>query len=716
MKHACFTLPFTLVAVLTTGCHEGQPEAWQTPGAKCSATVPPAPANSPVSPPNEYRRRLTREAMRGLRYDSGRVEIEPDEARAIVQHEDPQQARAAYDRGQELLRHNRVIQSVKAHTKAVLLDPKNAELYEGLGTALLVKRKMPEAAAAFRTALDLVPESVSARFKLADALNRMGRLEEAIGEMRAVLAQEPQHAEAHRLLAMALYYAGRDVEAWEHVHRAEALGRAVPPQFRELLAGTAPRPAVLRGSPPLIGPQVRVDLNNDGAGNETSIASFNYNPREVVATWNDYRLGVARLGVGLSQDGGQSWDDFLIRPPAPYQAGPDRPEGDPMTAFDERTGTLWVGAISFDDNGGVFVARKDPGESSFEPTVMAEITWGADKGWMAAGVDPNDPDATRLYIAYNEGLLISTDMGDTWSGPTYLDTGLGFLPRVGPNGELYILYWDWSGAGNRIELIRSLDGRVTLSSPFLVATRMDVWGVDGTRFPGSFRVAPLAYLAVDPNDGTLYCVYFDTTNMVGGNYNVDLYFNKSTNHGTSWTTPVIINTDASPPGDQFFPWIEVDRTGRLHLVFFDTRAVEQDDEAGNQAFVEAYYAYSDDGGDTWEEIVLTDSPFDTSLDGFGGDFIGDYLGLAVGVHRAYPCYLTTQNGRADIFTHAVVNVMPGDCDQDGDIDRSDYGDFQACLLGPGGGLGSGCACFDFDGGGDVDLHDFATFQAVFTGP
>ena len=60
--------------------------------------------------------------------------------------------------------------------------------------------------------------------------------------------------------------------------------------------------------------------------------------------------------------------------------------------------------------------------------------------------------------------------------------------------------------------------------------------------------------------------------------------------------------------------------------------------------------------------------------------------------------------------------VPGDCDQDGDVDLDDFTDLQACLLGPGGGLGSGCECFDLDGNGDVDLFDFAEFQVAFGGP
>jgi hypothetical protein len=38
------------------------------------------------------------------------------------------------------------------------------------------------------------------------------------------------------------------------------------------------------------------------------------------------------------------------------------------------------------------------------------------------------------------------------------------------------------------------------------------------------------------------------------------------------------------------------------------------------------------------------------------------------------------------------------------------------MAGPGGGVGPGCGCADFDESGGVDLLDFAGFQEVFTGP
>ena len=61
-------------------------------------------------------------------------------------------------------------------------------------------------------------------------------------------------------------------------------------------------------------------------------------------------------------------------------------------------------------------------------------------------------------------------------------------------------------------------------------------------------------------------------------------------------------------------------------------------------------------------------------------------------------------------------TIPGDCNGDGEVDLDDYTGFEACLLGPDGGLGTGCECFDFDDDGDVDAVDFLTFQLSFTGP
>ena len=308
-----------------------------------------------------------------------------------------------------------------------------------------------------------------------------------------------------------------------------------------------------------------------------------------------------------------------------------------MTACDPRTGTLWVGALAWGSPCSIFVARKDPGASEFNPAVTARVSAWVDKCWMAAGPRPGEPDSTRLYVTYDEGIIWSDDMGETWTDPNPLGTGLGFLPRMGPGGAVYVAYWD---LGYGVMLKRSFDGGETFTT-HQIATRMDTWATgDGSRFPGTFRVPPLAYLDVDANTGYLYAAYFDTTDIVGGQANVDLYFTKSTDQGASWAAPVIANGDADPPGDQFFCWLEVDEDSRLHMVYFDSRHTEQTDGAAH-GMLDAYYAYSVNDGGSWMEFRLTPQSWDSMDDAVsgGGQFVGDYLGMGAAGRRAYPVYI-----------------------------------------------------------------------------
>jgi hypothetical protein len=69
-------------------------------------------------------------------------------------------------------------------------------------------------------------------------------------------------------------------------------------------------------------------------------------------------------------------------------------------------------------------------------------------------------------------------------------------------------------------------------------------------------------------------------------------------------------------------------------------------------------------------------------------------------------------GRLWNFTTAVI---PGDFDQDGDVDQADFGRFQACLSG-GESVGPDCMTADLDRDGMVDQGDFARFYDCMGGP
>ncbi|HVT11304.1 MAG TPA: sialidase family protein [Fimbriimonadaceae bacterium] len=406
---------------------------------------------------------------------------------------------------------------------------------------------------------------------------------------------------------------------------------------------------------PIVGGQVRISVDNNSlSGNETSAAS-SANGQDIVAGFNDWRPdGTIKSSFGTSSDGGQTWSHVIVRPPVANQT---TVEGDPMACYDARTNTLWVGAISFAGNGGIYIAKKNLGSNTYQASTMARLSGSADKCWMTAGPIPGNSNTTRLYITYNEGVIRSDDLGTTFTSPTSLGTGLGFLPRVGPNGELYVCYWD---DNLRVQFKRSLNGGTSFST-FTAATRMDTWGTESPngRVPGNYRIAPINTMAVNPVDGTIVIMYFDTTNTIGSNRNLDLYMVKSTNQGTTWTTPTRLPfRPLTTVGDMFFPWVEYTSDGRLHLTAYDTIYTSQNDGI-THGMVDEDYAYSDDNGATWSKFRLTPNSYDSFNDGRGSStsFLGDYEGIAMTDRRVWATYPDTHTGQAEVYANSVYNPI-----------------------------------------------------------
>jgi hypothetical protein len=115
---------------------------------------------------------------------------------------------------------------------------------------------------------------------------------------------------------------------------------------------------------------------------------------------------------------------------------------------------------------------------------------------------------------------------------------------------------------------------------------------------------------------------------------------------------------------------------------------------------------------------------------------GDWL-LAQSVWRITPSPsaeqvdITTNPSWGAVIDQIVVDTIclpappcsdpPADADGDGDVDLTDFSQFQACFNGPNRpwvatAIQRNCACFDQDLDNDVDLTDFSAFQACFNGP
>src|SRR5205085_7437438 len=100
------------------------------------------------------------------------------------------------------------------------------------------------------------------------------------------------------------------------------------------------------------------------------------------------------------------------------------------------------------------------------------------------------------------------------------------------------------------------------------------------------------------------------TDSVGpGDHDVKII--KSTNGGTTWSLPIRVNDD--PAGkEQFFSWMAIDQvTGYLYVVFYDRRNY-------TNTQTDVYLAHSTDGGVSWINERISQSPFNPTSGPFFG--------------------------------------------------------------------------------------------------
>jgi hypothetical protein len=129
-----------------------------------------------------------------------------------------------------------------------------------------------------------------------------------------------------------------------------------------------------------------------------------------------------------------------------------------------------------------------------------------------------------------------------------------------------------------------------------------------------------------------------------GTDDTDVWIMKSNDGGATWSAPVRVNDDAGK-AHQFFNWMAVDPvTGYVYVVFYDRRGLE-----GNATHV--YVACSKDGGATFENRRVSETPFTPEA----GIFFGDYNNIAAHGGMVRPIWTRFENGKLSVWT-ALLRV------------------------------------------------------------
>ena len=351
----------------------------------------------------------------------------------------------------------------------------------------------------------------------------------------------------------------------------------------------------------------------------------------VVTTINDSRTAPSCYSGGsYSLDNGATFVPLNARP---FCSGHGTGYGDPVSFYDQAH-AKWVA---------VFLASGCGGQGMGVWFSVDGITWtvgpcahsggGDDResGWVDN--NPSSPYYGRMYLSWNNfnvgggalQVISSSDGGTTWTSPVTVNAG--FIRNVqittGPDGAVFIAAMNEGGGGlgSRTNTIyRSTNGGTTWSSSNTGASfpgpGQSTCGYFAAMFPSYWRHMGWGDIGAGPG-GIIHYAY--AQHGAGSDYG-DVYYVRSPDNGSTWSTPLKMNTDGGARS-QWQPSLSVSPGGNVLVSWYDAR-----NTTGNS--FERFARLSPDNGATWgNDEVMSDAPSPLPLQPDGSVqacYTGDY--------------------------------------------------------------------------------------------
>lgn len=396
----------------------------------------------------------------------------------------------------------------------------------------------------------------------------------------------------------------------------------------------------------IITKQVNIDANGQNivgdAANEPSIAVDRNDPNRIAIGWrqfNSISSNFRQAGYGYTTNGGQTWTFPGVIEPGVFRS-------DPVLDSDIY-GNFYYNSLTNNPTFFCDVFKSSNGGSSWGNKAYAQ---GGDKQWME--IDKTNGSGSGHIYAYWTSFY-SVCSPDFFTRST--DNGVSFencvsIPNepywgtlaVASNGDLYV----GGTTGNNFLVAKSSNAQIpgqTITWNMTTSVSLDgTISYGGGPNPGGLLGQTI--IAVDTSGGPYHGnVYLLASVERNSNPDpLDVMFTRSTNGGVNWSSPIKINDDPGTSAYQWFGTMSVAPTGRIDVVWLDTRNNPSNTSA-------LYYSKSIDGGVTWSPNERLSDYFNSHLGWPNQDKMGDYFDMVSDSIGAHLSWAATFNGEQDVY-------------------------------------------------------------------
>ncbi|HBF88585.1 MAG TPA: hypothetical protein DDX39_08080 [Bacteroidales bacterium] len=417
---------------------------------------------------------------------------------------------------------------------------------------------------------------------------------------------------------------------------------------------------------------------------------------------NDMSTMTMYCPVYYTSNFGDSWQLSSFKN-MPYASGTiSMGGGDPVFAYDgngraymswiDLYGSFMVVLMGGTVDMGIFWAYSDDGGNTWvqpeRDTVLlgqVEIAGGAlagvvspisDKQWMAVDMSESSVNKNNLYVSYvtisevndtaKYQILCKTKPANsdyfTHEAAVSLPDNFPFVQFssvcVDLLGNVHVTFYG-SNDGYSLSLFHAVseNGGISFSTPnkisnvrfnlpiFQVQPYDLIAGIDTS------RLYPSPYCAASTVNNDIYITWTAFgTDSLSGNDGADIYFSKSSDNGTTWSTPIIINDDAQGLGTHnYYSSIFVKQNGEIKISWYDRR------NDVNNIKAHYYYATSEDSGVTFDvnrAASTTETDFSTVGSQNSNFGIGEYTQVLASENYTIPVWCDGRSGDGYLQVYA----------------------------------------------------------------